>query len=208
MAVDISITSNILDAAMEMKNYSNQVVVQSARKAINRSLTTGRKLSRKSLRERLNIKNKDIGNKSRKMRIQKARGGRMASLTGSLEFETTPLPMLMFIKGKKTPIKQRGVKLRKRRKLKAEVYRGKKLNMAPAFIQKVRTTQVFRRQASGKLHRQSAPSVGEFMKRKVFFKNPRKGMLVMFNRTLNEQIKFRSSAQASRLNKAKMKKIL
>ena len=69
--------------------------------------------------------------------------------------------MLEFVRGAKTPIQQKGVKVKRRRKLKIEIKPGRKVILAHAFIQRVRTLQVFKRKNERRLAKQGIHSVAQ-----------------------------------------------
>lgn len=202
MSLDISITSNIADVVSSFKDLPDNIIYQGTRVAINRALTTGRKEAGKTMRERLNVKARDMKSKIKKTN---AKGGQLRSLVGVLSFDDTPQPLLNFVKGNKNLIKQKGVKIRKRRKLKVEITRGKKFVLKSGFIQKVRSKQVFKRGDSGKLYKQSAPSVGEFIMRRKFKKPVSKKMIESFNKNLRNQMSFRLEREQSKLASARMR---
>lgn len=204
MSLDISITSNVLDAVSAMEKMPDKIIWDATRVSINRALVTGRKEAGKTLRERLNVKSRDM---KQKIKASKARGSNLRSLEGVLSFDDTPMPLLDFVRGNKNLIKQKGVKVRKRRKLKVEITRGKKFHIKGGFIQKVRSKQLFKRGNSGKLYKQSAPSVGEWIMRKQFKFPVAKAMRVSFRKNLKNQMDFRLEREMNRVKSSRLRKI-
>lgn len=157
MSLDIEITSTLLDAAKMFDGIDPREVGKAARRAINRTLLTLRKESVQRIPEHLKIKAKLL--RDRYITLNKAQGGN--NYEGSIDFSSESIPMIEFVKGSKEPIKQKGVKVGRRRKLKVEITPGKRFVLRKAFIQRVRSKQVFKRpgnQASFK--KQGTPSVG------------------------------------------------
>lgn len=160
MSINIDISSNIAVVMASMDDLNKNVFYQSIRYSIGKALIAGRAQAAKGLRERLNIKSSAVKNK---IGMTKPKAGSLASLEGVLSFEDVPLPILDFVKGSKDVIQQKGVKIKKRRVLRVEITKGKTWKMKGAFIQKVKSQQVFRRGKSGKFYKQSAPSIAHFV---------------------------------------------
>jgi hypothetical protein len=157
VSLDIEITSTLLDAAKMFEGLTPSEVGKASRRAINRTLLTLRKESIKRIPEKIKIKAKTL--RERYITLNKAQGG--TNYEGSIEFSGAPIPLLEFVKGSKEPIKQEGIKIARRRKLKVEITPGKKFTLRKAFIQRVQSKQVFKRaQGQGNFKKQGAPSVG------------------------------------------------
>ena len=157
MSLDIEITSTLLDAAKMFDGIDPREVGKAARRAINRTLLTLRKESVQKIPEHLKIKAKVL--RDRYIQLNKAQGGN--NYEGSIDFSSEPLPLIEFVKGSKEPIKQKGVKVKRRRKLRVEITPGKRFVMRKAFIQRVRSKQVFKRpQGQDNFKKQGVPSVG------------------------------------------------
>ena len=157
MSLDIEITSTLLDAAKMFDGLNPREVGKSARRAINRTLLTLRKESLKQIPEHLKIKPKTL--RDRYIRLNKAQGGN--NYEGSIDFSSEPIPMIEFVRGSKDPIKQKGIKVKRRKKLRVEITPGKRFVLRRGFIQRVLSKQVFKR-PEGKegFKKQSTPSVG------------------------------------------------
>lgn len=160
MGINIDITSNIASVMASIDDINKQVFYQSIRASIGKALVAGRAYSAQKLRQRLNIKS---GMVKSKIGMTKPTGSSLHSLEGVLSFDTTPQPLIDFVKGNKDVIKQKGIKIKKRRALRVEITKGKIWKMKGAFIQQVKSKQVFRRGKSGKFYKQSAPSIAHFI---------------------------------------------
>lgn len=204
MSLDISITSNVVDAITAMEKIPDKIVWDATRVSINRAMVTGRKEAGKTLRERLNVKSRDM---KQKIKVSKARGGNLRSLQGVLSFDDTPMPLIDFVRGNKNLIKQKGVKIKKRRKLKVEITRGKKFVIKGGFIQKARSKQLFKRGSSGGFYKQSAPSVGEFIMRKQFKFPVAKAMRQSFRKNLKNQVDFRMERMTAKVGAGRMRRM-
>lgn len=204
MSLNISITSNVVDAIAAMEKIPDKIVWDATRASINRAMVTGRKEAGKTLRERLNVKSRDM---KKKTKITKAKGSSLRSLEGVLSFDDTPQPLIDFVRGNKNLIKQKGVKIKKRRKIKVEITRGKKFHLKGGFIQKARSKQLFKRGKSGGFYKQSAPSIGEFIMRKQFKHPVVKAMRVSFNKNLKNQVEFRMERMAAKIGAGRMRRM-
>lgn len=188
MSINIDISSNIAEVMASLPDLNQQVFYQAARTSIGKALIAGRAQAAKGLRERLNIKSGDV---KRKIGITKPKGSSLFSLEGVISFDDTPQPLLDFVKGNKEIIKQKGVKIRKRRVLRVEITKGKAFKMRGGFIQKVRSKQVFRRGKSGKFYKQSAPSIAKFIQEHQLKDPVIKRMNEVFFGNLKNQYEFR-----------------
>jgi hypothetical protein len=198
MSINIDITSNI---AMIMKSFpelNNEVFYQSVRYSIGKALIAGRTQAAKGLRERLNIKSGDV---KKKIGMTKPKASSLASLEGILSFDNAPLPLLQFVKGSKDVIQQKGIKIKKRRVLKVEISKGKVFKMRGGFIQKVRSTQVFRRGRRGGFKKQSAPSIAHFIEQENLKIPVIRAMKDSFRANIKNQYEFRLNRLISKTGK-------
>jgi hypothetical protein len=172
--LEISITDNFMQIASGFQKLNTYHLVNGARRAINRTLTSVRVEAIGLIKEKINIKSTTL--KDRHIQLRKASGGSLQSLQGSLLFSNDPIPMLEFVKGSKEPIVQKGLAVKQRSKVKVEITPGKRFVLHKAFIQRVHSVQVFKRGPSGRFHKQSVPSVG----------------FMLLNRGVGEQIRARA----------------
>lgn len=156
MSIHIEIQDNFLEVAEIFAKHQKHVVA-AARFSINRSLLTVRNESIPMIRKHLNMK---VGAVRKRAAIERTKGGGLRSLIGAVDYSVTPVGLIEFVKGNKQPIKQKGIKVAKRRKVKIEIRPGRRLTLKSAFIQKVKTTQVFRGRRGIGFHKQGVPSIG------------------------------------------------
>lgn len=133
-------------------------IIQATRRAINRTLAGVRQDSLDQLRKKLALKESVL--RKRFIKLTKASGNSISSLAGFLDFSNEPIPLLEFVRGSKENIQQKGIPVKKRRKLKAEITPGKRFVVRKAFIQRKFSKQVFKRDSSGGFKKQGTRSVG------------------------------------------------
>lgn len=156
MGLYIQIEHNFLEVASLFDKHKKEIV-KAARFGINRSLLTIRQESIPMIKRNINMKTTAI---RKRAKIERVRGGGLSSLQGSVDYSTIPVGLIEFIKGSKQPISQKGVPVKKRRKLRIEITPGRRLTLKSAFIQKVRSTQVFKGRRGKGFHKQGVPSIG------------------------------------------------
>lgn len=154
----IKIETNLLDIANGLGALGQKHLFRAVRRSINRSLPTMRAKSVELVKRDLNLKSSRI---RQGIQLNKARGSSIFNIEGSIAYDSIPVPMLEFVRGAKTPIQQKGVKVKRRRKLKIEIKPGRKVILAHAFIQRVRTLQVFKRKNERRLAKQGIHSVAQ-----------------------------------------------
>jgi len=155
--LDIKLDDNFLDVAAAFEELNTNQLVSATRRALNRTLLTLRKTSIEEITKRVKIKPKSL--RDRYIMLQKAGGGALNSLEAALVFSGEPVPLLEFVKGSKQPIEQKGIPVKRRKKLRAEITPGKRFVVKGAFIQRVRSLQVFKRKDSGGFHKQGTRSI-------------------------------------------------
>jgi len=165
MGFRVDIRTNFFQIEKGLEDLKRIHIIQSARRAINRALITTRKESVSLYREHLKLKRGDI---VKRTTMNKARGGSLSSMEGSLVFSGIPISLLTFVKGNKDTIKLKGVPIKKRRKLKVEIQPGKKLLVKGGFIQRARTKQVFKGKKGLGFKKQGTPSLGEVFRKNKF----------------------------------------
>lgn len=159
MGLEINIEDDFLELANQFeKELGVAEIMKATRAAMNRTLITMRQAAIDGITEKLKIKPSSLRNKH--MRLMKARGGTVDGLEASIDFNTHAIPMLEFVKGNKSPIEQKGIPVKKRRKLRVEITPGKKFVMKKAFIQNKTTTQVFKGRRGEGFKKQGTRSVG------------------------------------------------
>lgn len=204
MSINIDISSNIAEVMAAIPDLSKKVFYEATRYSIGKALIAGRAQAAKGLRERLNIRSGDV---KKKIGITRPRASSLASLEGVLSFDDTPQPLIDFVKGSKDIIKQKGLKIKKRRVLKIEITKGKTFKMMGGFIQKAKSKQVFRRGKKGGFKKQSAPSIAHFIKEHKLKDPVIKRMKEVFFNNIKNQYEFRVQREAARLQKRALKKV-
>lgn len=166
MAKDFSFTIEGLDElAGFLDQFKQRDVVQAARRAINRTVTGVRQKSLDEIRKSYNVKEKTL---KTRMRVQNAQGNKISEMEGAVEYSDNPISMINFVKGSKAPLKQKGVPVKRRRKLKAEVKKGKTFIVKGGFIQKAKKgedkTQVFKGRRGKGFKKQGTRSVASMVR--------------------------------------------
>lgn len=192
MSIKIDITNDLAKAAAEVDFLNHDIIPKAAKAAINRAVTSMRKESTKLIPKEIRLKSTNL--KERYIRLKKAQGSVISGLVGEIAYLDEPVPLIEFVRGSKAPIKQAGIKIRQRRKLRIEIRPGKRFVLRRAFIQKVNTTQVFKRVPKGKdFKKQGAPSVGfVVMKRNIHLEIAKAGQL-SFQKNFTSELAFRLS---------------
>lgn len=157
MSLQIKITTNLLDIAQGLDELGKKHLFRAVRRSISRSLPTMRASAVELIKRDIKLKSGFI---RKGTQVNKVRGSSIFNIEGSVGFDSTPIPMLEFVRGNKSPISQKGIRIKSRRKLKIEIRPGRKVVLAHAFIQKVRTLQVFKRKKERRLAAQGIHSIG------------------------------------------------
>jgi len=208
MALDINLEHNFNDLEIWLDDIKNKAATQAARSTINRSLIATRKLSIKLIKRQYRVKKSGLSATDVKKahHIKKARGGHLDTLFGEILFAGKPIPLLSFVSGSKNIIEQKGIKVKKRKKLKAEIRPGKKVILKGAFIGKVHSKQVFKRGGKG-LKRQAGPSITEIVFRPNMIKALQKKMQRTFDQRFPGEMQFRLDKLTGKVNSAPLKKL-
>lgn len=158
----ISIKENLLDAYQAFDKLKKSQVHAAAKRAINRTLVTVRKESVAIIRKGLNIKSSVLKSY---ITLEKPNQKKISQVRGSIVYQSRGLALIDFVKGNKgvTPLK--GVKVKRRRKVRVEITPGKKFVVNKGFISSTRRgNQVMKRGAGSQvLKMQTAPSVGALL---------------------------------------------
>lgn len=203
MSLKVNIDHNFHDLAQMMDELGNKDIGSSARTAINKALTRGVSVVVKQLRKDINLKS--TGTKKR-IKVIKAKGSQMHRMEGVMIFSGTPIQLLEFVVGNKSPIKQKGIKVRKRRKLKVRFKPGKTIHVKGGFIQDVRSKQVFRRRSQGrKLRKLSTSSLAVVAFRQPRLKILENTLLKRFDRIFDQQIRWRHGKTTAKYSKSPMR---
>lgn len=156
MGLRITIQDNFLDLAEAFKELDSKQLEAAGRRAINRTLLTMRKEAIILITQKVKVKPKEL--RDRYISLDKPGSG-VSSLQGAIVFSGESLHLMKFVKGDTSPIKQKGIPIKRRRKLKVEITPGKRFVLKGGFIQKANSNQVFKRGKGRSLIRQTAPSI-------------------------------------------------
>lgn len=209
--IDFEITSNIEAIPEWLDETKERVILQSARSAINKTLKSASVLAIKRIKLTYKVKPSGFSRKEikKRMDIIKATGNSLFSINGEIIFKGEPIPILNFVSGKKTSIKQKGIKVRKRRKLRVEIRPGKRVVLKKAFIQDgPKSKQVFRSPKSGGFKKQSVPGMGLVINRPENKQALLRHVSRAFAKTFDNQVKFRLEKANQRLRRKRLKKFL
>ena len=130
-------------------------------RALNRASLAGKTLGSKEIRKRYKLNAGFINKKH--ITVKKSRP---SSLQSSIRFSGNRIGLIHFVKGKKAPIRQKGIKVSKRRKLRVQIRPGGTFTPKGRFIAFAKNaTNVFSRTTkhSLPLTRSSVPSVGAML---------------------------------------------
>lgn len=145
--MEINIDNNFYDLKDMMQELSNQQLGAATKISINKALIKGRKEVTAQLRQDINLKSGSI---KKRIFLNKPKTNSLHNMYGEMVFSGHPISFLEFVVGSKENIKQKGIKVRKRRKLKARIAPGKTFHIKSGFIQDVKSKGVFRRKGSGR----------------------------------------------------------
>lgn len=159
----ISIKENLLDAYATFDDLKKSQIHSAARRAINRTLVTVRKESVGIVKKGLRIKSSVLKSY---ISIQKPNQKKFYNMQGSLTYQSRGLALIDFVRGQKKATPMKGVKVKKRRKVKVEITPGKKITLNKAFISKTASKGLQVMKGTGKsqvLKMQTAPSLGALL---------------------------------------------
>lgn len=161
MSLDIDIRDDFAEVGKIFDLIAVKFAGSSARFAINRTLLTLRKESIQMIDEKLKLKPRTLREKY--ISLQKAKGSRLGDLFGVISFSGKPIPLIEFMKGNTEPAPQKGIPVQRRRKVRVEITPGKRFVVPHAFVQRVHSTQIFKRNKSKGFHKQGIRSVGNLV---------------------------------------------
>lgn len=204
MSLDIRIKTNIYEVEEFLDRFKLKIMGQATRASINKAVRGTRTHAGKEIRSYLNLRAREF--KQDHVKAMMARGSKLESLSGELTFSGHEIPLLKFVTGSRDTIAQKGIAVSKRRKLKVKVKRGRSIKASGAFIQKVRTKQVFRRGRGGKLYKQSVPSVAHYIRTEMTLRNSleRKAKEIYW-KNFENQWKWRLEKEKKKLRSARLR---
>lgn len=208
MSIDFDITGNIEAIPQWFNSTHDKAILAAARSAINKTLISARKLSVKRMGITYRLRPSGYSRREVKsqMKLFKAKGGALHTIHGAIQYKGNPIPLLKFVSGKKEIIKQKGVKIKKRRKLKVEIKPGKKFLVKGGFIQKAQSRQVFKRGSNG-FKTQAVASIAKVMMRKSNKEAVLKHVKRRFPEIFASQAQFRINKANEKMSRKPMKKL-
>tara|TARA_R110000803_G_scaffold162194_1_gene225855 strand:+ start:42322 stop:42948 length:627 start_codon:yes stop_codon:yes gene_type:complete len=206
--IDFDISSNIHEIPEYLDEIKSKIVLQAARTAINKTLISARKvsISRVGLTYKLKPSGLSKAEVKKKMFIIKARGGSLKSLEGKILYKGEPIPIIKFVSGSKNIIKMKGIKVKKRRIIKAEIKPGRKIILKKAFIQRAKTTQVFKGNSKG-FKKQAVASISIIIMRRLHTRPLLKHVAIKFNERFINQLNFRLNKHNKKMTMKRLKEL-
>lgn len=207
--VDINIMHNF-DAIEDFFSREIQSVASaSVRAALKKTIRTGRKKTLEEIHKRINL-NSRVKTKTAfgKEQVKTwVKGGNAFDTEGVIAFKATPMPMLWFARGKIENIKQKGIKISKRKSPKVEIYKGKKFTVKKAFIQTHHSKQIFKRDGDKAMVKQGIPSISHMVENSRLKNDISKMLQKDFHKHLTNQIKFRLEKAVKDTNRKALKRV-
>lgn len=175
MAISVTVQHNFQTIGLFLKGFSQVAVKKAAVQAMNRTALTARKEAVNIAAKRLALPKGGRASKGgggltppglkSMFDIQKARYSRstpIRAMFATLNASEKPISLIHFVKGPKAPRLQLGIPVKNRKPITVEITKGRKIKLKSAFIAKSRrggAVQVFRRDNSDKMRKQSVPSI-------------------------------------------------
>lgn len=205
MAFKVQIQDNIREAFHSFDQLKRSEIKNAARRAISRTLTTLRKESVITIKKELRISSSLLKNKY--IFIDRVSGKRLNEIQGSVVYQSRGLNLIDFVKGTKAVTPQKGVKVKRRKKVRVEITPGKRFIVAGGFITQTASKglQVMKRDSkvNGHLLMQTGPSLGALLlneKKRVGARLQAQG-LEIFNKNFQHELKFRLNKMLNSVNK-------
>lgn len=212
MTIEIDFLHNLDGIENFYTSMVQDVAGPAVKRSINRTLTNARKESLKLIHKRIKLNTRQKTKKDfskQHVFVKKAVGLNAFDSTGSIEFSGKPMSLINFKIGAKGVPKQKGIKISKRKKVKAEIYRGKKFTLKKAFIARGKSNniQMFKGKDGGGWIKQGIPSLAHIMKKEAMDQVIRKMIENKFHSTLTREIDFRLKKAAAKASGRPMKKV-
>jgi len=195
--IKLSIFNNFDQVATLYEKYDSTVIMPATRTSINKSIKFAQNTTVRLFRKRLNVLKRNLKTMTS---IRKARGNDIDRMTAVLKIDNQPMPLLWFVKGSKKPESQEGKSIKKRRKIKVQIRKGRTTRAMGAFIQKKRTIQVFRRNpGTGGFFKQSTPRLLHYFQESAVLKVTRTKTFKYFDKTFSHELTFRDQREWSKI---------
>lgn len=175
---DIDFEGGLREFESVLSSLGRKAAPKAHRNALNRSLTKLRTSMLDNIRLHYRVQKKET--KDRYMVSQRARGNDIGNMVASLTVKGGAISLIRFLsKARRKPLKQKGIKVSKRKRLRIQVKPGSNVTLPKAFIAQGRNNnmQVFRRRTgttkNGKeiITKQSAPSLPKLFERVQSIRN-------------------------------------
>lgn len=207
MSFKVEITDNLNQGFEVFDKLKKNEVFRSARTAINRTLTTLRKDSVIEIKKEMRISSSLLKNKY--IWVDKARGKGLRTLSGSVVYQSRGLQLIDFIRGARAVTPQKGIPVKKRKKIRAEVTPGKRFVVSGGFVSQTASKglQIMKRdkKTKGYLQMQTAPSLGALLmneQKKLGARLQSRGAEV-FQKNFMHELRYRTQRLLSKVNAPK-----
>ena len=201
MTIGIDLISNIEKVQKDFFRATNKDIIKATRSALAKSRTTLRKQTVKQIKKRRNMKAGEI--KKRMKLTKELNSNNINKLSVSLHMKDQKISMLPFVVGAKTPRKQKGVRVIKRKKISVRIRPTKRKTYPKIFIASGRRRkdgskgkfQVFRRNPDkkNKIFRQTVPSLHLLVEGKRFRRPVEKIVGIQLQKNFIRAYKFQLS---------------
>lgn len=203
MSLKINIEHNFHDLTKMMNEISHDNIVGGTKRAMNDALRRSRVVVGKEIMKEIALSSSKV---KARINIYKARGSSLDAIEGALGFSDMPISMLNFVVGNKSNIKQKGLKVKQRRKLKVRLKPGKTIKLKGAFIQKVKSQQVFRRKGQGpRVRKLGIKSIATIAFQRKIRPRIEEVFLKRFDREWRRQMSFRFQKTANKYSGSPMR---
>ena len=132
MTIRIRLTDNLKHVDLQLGEIKNKTIVTSMRQALNKSIVSARKMAIEQIQLQRKLKTSYIKNKQTYM--DRARGSKIEHLYSSIKFMSKSIALIEFLRGKKEPRSQKGIKPKSRRKIRVQVKPGKNIRLHKGFL--------------------------------------------------------------------------
>lgn len=173
------ITHNLNRIPKELKELSEVSVKKATARAVRETGTKLRKDLSMEVRKRINLPATGSSKGGKGLvppgvknmilldaQVKANRSTPLSSIFAHIRTDNKPVSLIHFVRGKKEPANQKGIPVKRRKKVKVQIMRGKTETRPKAFIQRVKgSVQVFNRGSGRTMKKQSVPSIFEFLKK-------------------------------------------
>lgn len=216
MSIQITIHHNI-DPMAGLLAEVKRSVPKSTRRAIGRAITAGQKETVSIIKEKYRINKSTFPDKQpasflkkRLTRAVKRTAGMDASKHhGEIEIRDNPLSKVRFVRGRKTPAKQRGVKVARRKRVVVEVQKGVRSSLRHAFIAKTKNGPMLFTRATSKsnpIRKVVTQSPHQLFRKHKYEKRVKDTMRFKMEQEFKRSMAYFESQAIYRANAARLKK--